>query len=80
MLVNRVGDFFLLIALFCIYITYDSLDYEIVFTLVPYSLGSEILVLMTPLSYNSQLSVVDIICLFLFLGAMGKSAQLTLHT
>ena len=41
MLVNRVGDFFLLIALFCIYITYDSLDYEIVFTLIPYSLGSE---------------------------------------
>jgi len=74
MLVNRIGDFALLLAIFSIYMTYNSLDYEIIFTLIPISLGLS-------LNVGSLLvSNVDLICILLFIGAMGKSAQLGLHT
>lgn len=75
MLVNRIGDFFILLALFLIYFFFETLDYEIVFSIAP------ILV-----DYKFQFFslfnffVLDIICICLFLGAMGKSAQLGLHT
>jgi len=74
MLINRVGDFALLLAIFGIYFLYNSLNYDIVFSI-------------TPLYENFQLSVgpllipaIDLICMLLFIGAMGKSAQLGLHT
>lgn len=74
MLVNRVGDFFILLALFLIFFTFSSLDYDVVFS-------------TSVLAANNfhifgffEIPVVDLICLCLFLGAMGKSAQLGLHT
>lgn len=74
MLLNRVGDFALLIAIFSIFTIFGTLDYEIIFTLVP-------LVLETTIIFGSwAFPAVDLICLLLFLGAMGKSAQLGLHT
>jgi NADH-ubiquinone oxidoreductase chain 5 len=76
MLVNRVGDFFLLLGMFTIYITFGSLDYDIVFNLVPYY--SDVTV---PLLRNIiHINLIDLICIFLLLGAMGKSAQIGLHT
>lgn len=74
MLVNRIGDFSLLLALFTIYFVYNSLDYDVVFSLVPFSTSYNISV------GQFQLPVVDLICILLFIGAMGKSAQLGLHT
>lgn len=74
MLVNRVGDFALLLAIFTIYFVYNSLDYDIVFTLVPLFLEYKVIL------GNIQIPVTDLICLLLFIGAMGKSAQLGLHT
>jgi len=74
MLVNRVGDFFLLVALFSIYSVFESLDYSIVFSLVPLVKDN------TFTFFFSNIPVLDFICFFLFLGAMGKSAQLGLHT
>ena len=74
MLVNRVGDFFILIAMFNIFIVFDTLDYDIVFTMVTLLLKTNICL------FNFEISAIDIICLNLFLGAMGKSAQLGLHT
>jgi proton-translocating NADH-quinone oxidoreductase chain L len=73
MLVNRVGDFFFLLALFTIYFIFNSLDYDVVFGLAPLALDSKILI------SNMEVPVLDAICLFLFLGAMGKSAQLGFH-
>ena len=74
MLINRVGDFALLLAIFCIYFVYHTLDYEVVFNLAP----------VTNTLYltigDFQLPVLDFICTLLFVGAMGKSAQLGLHT
>lgn len=89
MLVNRVGDFFLLLAMFLIYLQFSSLDYDVVFTLVPYSLDAQSLTFflnndflesLFKFDYFINYTTIDFICLFLFLGAMGKSAQLGLHT
>lgn len=74
MLINRIGDFFLLLGIFTIYVVFNSLDYDIVFSLVPLVVNQ----VLTLGLY--QVSVIDLICIFLFLGAMGKSAQLGLHT
>jgi NADH-ubiquinone oxidoreductase chain 5 len=74
MLVNRVGDFALLLAMFTIYSIFNSLDYDVVFTLVPFFLDYQLVI--SSLHFN----VIDVICILLFLGAMGKSAQLGLHT
>lgn len=74
MLMNRVGDFALLLAIFSIYFTYNTLDYDIVFTLAPLIHDFNILIA------NFQIPVLDLICILLFIGAMGKSAQIGLHT
>jgi len=74
MLVNRVGDFFILLAFFTIFSIFNTLDYDIIFNLVPLMLNKNLLF------SNIEVSVIDFICIFLFLGAMGKSAQLGLHT
>lgn len=74
MLVNRVGDFALLIAIFTIFFTFNSLNYDVVFSLVPSFLDFNVVI------GKMEISVIDLICIFLFIGAMGKSAQLGLHT
>jgi NADH-ubiquinone oxidoreductase chain 5 len=74
MLVNRVGDFFLLLALFGLYFSCNSLDYDIVFTLAP------LLATCKYTWFGYDIHVLDFICCCLFLGAMGKSAQIGLHT
>lgn len=74
MLINRIGDFFILLAFFGIYKSFNSLDYDVVFSLVPMLLN------ITANILGKNINFIDLICLFLFLGAMGKSAQLGLHT
>jgi proton-translocating NADH-quinone oxidoreductase chain L len=74
MLVNRIGDFFLLLGMFTIFVVFNTLDYDVVFSLVPLALNQKLIIGIY------QINVIDLICIFLFLGAMGKSAQLGLHT
>lgn len=74
MLVNKVGDVFILLGLFTITIVFNSLDYDVVFSLVPEVLSYNLFI------GSFEINVIDAICLFLFLGAMGKSAQFGLHT
>ena len=74
MIINRIGDFGLALAIFAIYATFKSLDYPIVFGLVSnYSENTLSLI-------GLELNVLDIIGFFLFIGAVGKSAQIGLHT
>jgi len=75
MLVNRIGDFFILLALFIIYYTCNSLDYVTIFNLCDNIFNLPILSFI-----GLKVFTLDLICLFLFFGAMGKSAQLGLHT
>jgi proton-translocating NADH-quinone oxidoreductase chain L len=73
MLVNRVGDFFILISLFLIHLIFNSLDYDIVFNL------SKTFEVLKFNFFYFNFKFIDLICLFLFFGAMGKSAQIGLH-
>jgi NADH:ubiquinone oxidoreductase subunit 5 (subunit L)/multisubunit Na+/H+ antiporter MnhA subunit len=74
MILNRVGDLGLIIGLLLIFLTFKSLDYSTVFSMVP-------LLCNTPISFlNMKFHTLDLICFFIFVGAIGKSAQLGLHT
>ena len=74
MLLNRVGDFSLLIGIFLIFTYYKSLDYATVAVMTPF------LKTYTVNFLNFETNLVNLIGIFLFLGAVGKSAQLGLHT
>ncbi|MCE2687705.1 MAG: NADH-quinone oxidoreductase subunit L [Rickettsiales bacterium] len=70
---NRVGDLGLIIAISLIYLTFGSIEFKQVFSQVSNHLNDNFSIL----GYN--LNNIDIICIFLFIGAMGKSAQIGLH-
>ena len=55
MLVNRVGDFALLLAIFTIYCIFNTLDYDIVFTLVPLFVDYNIVIGTLQFSYRCYL-------------------------
>ena len=73
-IVNRVGDFGFLLGIAAVLLYFDSLDYATVFERAPSVLGATIEVLP-----GSEWSVMSLICILLFIGAMGKSAQFPLH-
>ncbi len=73
-LVNRVGDFGLAIGIFLIFLFFGTINFEEVFKSVPDFATKEINFL------GLNVNLITSICIFLFLGAMGKSAQLFLHT
>nr|YP_010338955.1 NADH dehydrogenase subunit 5 [Pseudoerythrocladia kornmannii]UNJ19027.1 NADH dehydrogenase subunit 5 [Pseudoerythrocladia kornmannii] len=74
LIVNRVGDLGLCVAMFLIYYTFKSLEYEVIFTLVPSKISEYF--------YFCGISVHSLtaIGVCIFIGATGKSAQLGLHT
>jgi len=74
MLVNRVGDFFILLAIFVIIIAFNSLNYEVIFSIAP------LFFLYSIEIFGYNVMILDIICVFIFIGSMGKSAQIGLHT
>jgi len=74
MIINRIGDFSLLIGILLIFVYYKSIDYATVAALTPFFQSFKITFL------NMQFDLLVLIGLFLFLGAVGKSAQLGLHT
>jgi NADH-ubiquinone oxidoreductase chain 5 len=74
MILNRIGDFCLLIGIFLIYVNFKSVDYATVAVMTPFFKNIEINFL------NVNFNLLSLIGIFLFLGAVGKSAQLGLHT
>ncbi len=75
--VNRVGDFGFGLGVFLIFVTFGTLDYHEVFHAVGGVLGQKITIPLLVTSIEADL--VTVICLLLFVGAMGKSAQFPLH-
>ena len=73
-IVNRVGDFGFALGIFLIFYVFGTVNYDEVFLQIPQSINKEISFL------GMDLKVVDLICILLFIGAMGKSAQFLLHT
>ena len=73
-LVNRVGDFGFLLGIGLVLFHFGSLDYASVFSVAPQMADVQI-----SLVGNAQWSLMTVICILLFIGAMGKSAQVPLH-
>jgi len=73
-LVNRVGDFGFLLGIAAILMAFGSLDYATVFEAAPGKAGETISIFG-----GSNWSLMTFICVCLFIGAMGKSAQAPLH-
>ena len=74
MLMNRIGDFSLLIGIFLLFMNYKAVDYATVAVLTPFFKNKVINFL------NLDINLLTAIGIFLFIGAVGKSAQLGLHT
>jgi NADH-quinone oxidoreductase subunit L len=72
--VNRVGDFGFALGIFGIFAVFGTIDFTKVFADAPAHAGQP----MEFLGY--QLDQLTVLCLLLFMGAMGKSAQFLLHT
>ena len=73
-IVNRVGDFGFLLGIALVLAYTGSLDYDTVFKSAS-SLANESIEIFA----GHQWSVITLTCLLLFVGAMGKSAQVPLH-
>ena len=74
MLVNRVGDFALSLGIFCCFLAFCSIKYNSLFSIAAFFNEYTINFL------GVNFTIIDLACILLFLGAMGKSAQIGLHT
>jgi len=73
-LVNRVGDFGFALGIFLIFYLFGTVNYLEVFELIPSVVDKNLIFL------GLEINAIDLTCLLLFVGAMGKSAQIFLHT
>ena len=73
-IVNRVGDFGFALGIFLIFYLFGTVNYNEVFQQIPQNLNNELTFL------GLHINSIDLICILLFIGAMGKSAQILLHT
>ena len=74
MVVNRIGDFGLALGILTIFVKFQSVDYATVFAIAPKFVGQTFNFL------NFEMDLLTIICVLLFVGSVGKSAQIGLHT
>jgi len=73
-IVNRVGDFGFALGIFAVFMMIGSVNFETIFAGAPGLTGKTIHF------FAWDVDALTLICLFLFMGAMGKSAQFLLHT
>tara|TARA_B100000579_G_scaffold18813_1_gene13208 strand:- start:698 stop:2611 length:1914 start_codon:yes stop_codon:yes gene_type:complete len=73
-IVNRVGDFGFALGIFLIFYIFGTVNYNEVFQQVPQFTDKNLNFL------GLNFKAIDLICILLFVGAMGKSAQFLLHT
>jgi NADH-quinone oxidoreductase subunit L len=72
--VNRVGDFGFMLGILGVFFVFGTLDFDAIFKAVPEVAGQSFTFL------SMDVDILTTICLLLFIGAMGKSAQIGLHT
>jgi NADH-quinone oxidoreductase subunit L len=72
--VNRVGDFGFALGIFLIFYLFGTVNYNEVFQQIASVVDKRLNFL------GFEVNSIDLICLLLFIGAMGKSAQILLHT
>jgi NADH-quinone oxidoreductase subunit L len=74
MLMNRVADVFFIFGIILILINFKTLNYIVIFSLIDFIKNFNMFI------FFFEVKIVDLILFFLFVGAIGKSAQLGLHT
>jgi NADH-quinone oxidoreductase subunit L len=74
MIVNRIGDVGIALAMFVIYDTFKSLEFESIFAM------SSLVKDQTITIINFEINRLTLIGILLLVGAAGKSAQMGLHT
>ena len=72
--VNRIGDFGLAIGIFLIFFYFGTINFQEIFEITPQFIEKKLVF------FGFETSLITLICIFLFIGAMGKSAQFLLHT
>ena len=73
-IVNRVGDFGFALGIFLIFYLFGTVNYNEVFESIPQIIDKRLNFL------GIDVNAINLICILLFIGAMGKSAQFLLHT
>ena len=73
-IVNRIGDFGFALGIFSVFVIFGSLNFDTVFAKAPSAVATTLHFL------GWQVPSLTLACILLFVGAMGKSAQLGLHT
>ena len=73
-IVNRIGDFGFALGIFAVFVLTGSLNFDAIFAQAPDLVGKT----FHYLGFNAD--ALTVVCLLLFMGAMGKSAQFLLHT
>lgn len=73
-MVNKFGDISVMLAVSASFLLYSSVDFGLIFALTPYFINHTFFILSYPIN------TISLIAFFLFIGAVGKSAQLGLHT
>lgn len=74
MIMNRIADIFFMFSIVLIFLIFKTTDFIIVFNLIPFILEDYTFFLFK--TYNT----IDLIAFFLFIGSIGKSAQIGFHT
>jgi NADH-ubiquinone oxidoreductase chain 5 len=74
MVMNRIGDFGLVLGILLIFVSFKAVDYATVFSVAPVIKNTNVCFL------NVEFDTLTVIGFFLLVGAIGKSAQLGLHT
>jgi NADH:ubiquinone oxidoreductase subunit 5 (subunit L)/multisubunit Na+/H+ antiporter MnhA subunit len=74
MVMNRIGDFGLFLGILITFFIFRSLEFSIVFTLVP------LISYQNFLFFNYKFKILYLVTLLFFVGSVGKSAQIGLHT
>ncbi len=74
LIINRIGDFGLSLGIASLFLQFSSLDFPVIFALVPY-LYEETFIFLT-----FEINKITLSSLLIFIGAIGKSAQIGLHT
>ena len=73
-IVNRIGDFGFALGIFGVFFLFNSVEFETIFANAPSVAGTSFYFL------SWEMDAMTVLCLLLFMGAMGKSAQFLLHT
>jgi len=71
---NRIADVFFILGISLILLTFNTMDFILVFNTI-YLHKEDVIIF-----FNQSFNVIFLISLFLLIGAVGKSAQIGLHT